>query len=388
MKYTLYLLLLVLGSSLSSGQSPEPVYSFALATKSPKWYKSQINAWKAEIDKDNSNGLAWYYYYYATRNLQMTDTNDRRHDTLKAQERLNLVEQMGKAIPNSYEFHLCTWKEHGNDPNYKKHLDKVYELGPNRIEHIDFIINDGEFERNKDKRNQALIKKWEAGLLSPGMANYNRNVLAGLPEKAILLTVGDNDTYPAWYVQAMGFRKDVYVLNISLLSIEDYRNKVLKELGVEKMDLDWSAKSEDDANHRVQFYKNIIPKLSKNTKGYEVYVGLSSMGAKHLVGEHEDKLYLTGLTYKYCEETVDERALLKRNFEHRYALDYIRQTYYHDISSALVKQINQNYILPMFKLYEHYTLSGDITRKEWLKQLILDVSSGTNSETEVKKLLD
>jgi hypothetical protein len=388
MKNIFYILAISLINISVYGQKPETVYSYALVQKSTTWYKEQITAWKKVIKNESGNGLAWYNYYYATRNLLATDTSDKRSREIKAEERIKLVEEMGKSIPDAYEFHLCTWKEHLGEEKFQKHLDKVYELGENRIEHIDFTINDGEFARDFEKRNNGLIKKWKAGLVSPGMANYNRNVLSGLSENAILLTVGDNDTYPAWYVQAVGFRPDVHILNLNLLAMDDYRNTVFKELGVRPMEINWEAESLDDPNHIKNFHRKLLKALNENSNGFDVFVGLTVMGVKDLVEDEQDQLYLTGLAYLYDTEAVDERALLKRNFEHRYALDYLQQSFYHDLSSELVKQINQNYILPMFKLYEHYDISGDITKKAWLKQLMLNASKGTEMQFEVKNLFD
>ncbi len=57
--------------------------------------------------------------------------------------------------------------------------------------------------------------------------NTARDVLATLPPRAILITNGDNDTFPLWYLQeAEGVRRDVGVVNLSLSNLDEYAAKV------------------------------------------------------------------------------------------------------------------------------------------------------------------
>lgn len=63
---------------------------------------------------------------------------------------------------------------------------------------------------------------------------YNRigrTYLDACPANSILITYGDNDTYPLWYIQEKeGYRKDVTVVNNSLLGLPMYVNRLKKTI--------------------------------------------------------------------------------------------------------------------------------------------------------------
>jgi hypothetical protein len=392
--YILPLVCLLALSQLCNAQKPEPVNGFAVEMKPVAWYKEQIRLWKKEIDRNNQDAYAWYNYYRATRNLSRVDTTDRRSSDAKAAEQKAIVDEMEKAVPNSYEYNLTRWLIAGNDPAYIRYLKKADELGAGRTEHLSDMLGWGEIERDIPKRNKYADIWYHSSKASPGMLYYNYNVISGLKPNAVIFTSGDNDTYPIWLLQSQGIRPDVTVLNTSLLMLDEYRNRILKELGASpweketrssKKDAGNNASSVSDEQTYQRYRKEIVKHIAHNSKKYPVYVALTT--GEEYTGPVEEQLYLTGLAYEYSEQVLDNMALLKRNFEQNYALDYLDKTFFQDISAYWVNHSSGNYMVPMLKLLEHYKTSGDVQHREWISGKIRHIAKGKPGEEQVLKYL-
>ena len=83
------------------------------------------------------------------------------------------------------------------------------------------------------------------------------NYLRGIGENGILVTHGDNDTFPVWYAQEVeGFRTDVRVVNTSLLGA-DWHIDQMKQTAYESSPLDLSISKKEymqGENEYVLFY--------------------------------------------------------------------------------------------------------------------------------------
>jgi hypothetical protein len=378
--FTVLFLLLEINFLSLSAQKPEKVYSIVKQIQAFDWYRTQAKLWKQEIAKDTADEKAWVNYYAANRMARMTDAESWNKE--KGDYFLDLsaiVSKVEKAIPNTFEYyHINIWDKGVYDKKQVDYLLKAQAMYPDRMELISNYVNYYELNRDKDNMKKYCTKWFNSNEISSGIIAYNYNMLNSLEDNAIIFTNGDNDTYPLWLLQYVkGIKKDVSVFNVSLLQIESYRDKLFTENKIPVFEMEKFLKT---FKEEMDYPQAIIRHIIKNTNR-PVYMACTMSDAYYK--EYEKDLYLTGLAFRYSETDVDNMAVIRKNYEKIFLLDYLKINFTNDLSETVVAQINMCYLPAMFKLYEHYSLSGENEKKAEVKKLAIKIANEAGKENEV-----
>lgn len=121
---------------------------------------------------------------------------------------------------------IATFKRlHELNPNYKTIVGSIYQKYCNEYMYAYMCLAEWGYE---NKANKYL----KPNLYEDGFLNLVKNYFNSVDNNSILLTNGDNDTYPLLYLQLhKGIKRDVSIINLSLLNKSRYINMIRKGYG-------------------------------------------------------------------------------------------------------------------------------------------------------------
>ena len=102
-------------------------------------------------------------------------------------------------------------------------LERATALDPHAMDSWYALVTACMASAEPEKVDVALRRILSSGIVSDALLDFDYNVLSGLEPDAILITNGDNDTYPCWILtRIVKVRPDVTIVNRSLLNTEWY----------------------------------------------------------------------------------------------------------------------------------------------------------------------
>jgi len=370
-------------------EQPQTVLSVRYEIRPNQWYQEQAKLWKKEIDRNPRNAEAWYNYYKANRYERFNETIN----TAEKKARLKqIVEEMGKAIPGTYQYFVTRHCVDGSISDVSDLL-KAHELQSDRPDHYHSLISHYEVKGNTAKIKEFYQLLYRSQDIAPGLLDYNYNVLMSAGENGIIITNGDNDTYPGRLLQVLyGIRPDVTILNISMSTIQEYAERLLTEKGIsiDHKKLMSQAKTQASGDKPkfslVAFVQELTNTLAENQSNIPLYFALT-VYREYMQGFMDD-LYVVGLVYQYSKNRIDNIALLKKNIEKNFRLDYLQFDWYDEAfpGTSSMLTTNLNYVPPLLMLGEHYHLSDQAYRANELKQLALMIAEKSGNKTLIAEI--
>jgi Sulfatase-modifying factor enzyme 1 len=343
---------------------PERIKPISKVAYSQEYYGEQAQLWQLETTKNANNPDAWLNYFRAARYANMLDRSGNPGFDLNA-----IVASIPASLSNTFEYQFIRFMAAEWNEDRFKYLLKAHEIAPQRTEIYHDLVTYHTIKGEQSVALQYLNKLFEAGEFPAELLAWNYNLLASVEQDAILLTYGDNDTYPLWVLQSVrGIRKDIKVLNVNLLLMDEYRQKAFKKLGISDIDLNTCKSS-------TEMYAKVMRQII-GASGHLVYVANTMPEEVRLA--FGDSLYLTGLALRYAPSSFDNLALLKNNYENRFLLDYLRVDFSPDSITSVMSAMNLQYLPGLVLLHQHYMTSGEAYKSVNLEILMERVAKEGN----------
>jgi len=172
------------------------------------------------------------------------------------------------------------------------------------------------------------------------------NILNSIPKNGILITYGDNDTFPLWYMQmAENYRTDVVVINESLSYSKWYREQILRNYpDLKVVESEGSFINGIIENHWPE--KSINFMIGVNPRDYvEFSENMPLIGLVRNLGmdnKKADSLLIANLTKNYRYSEFNSRG--------QEANQQTIAIYRHLVKLALVKEPDEEQKMALIKL--------------------------------------
>ncbi|GAB4426251.1 MAG: hypothetical protein OHK0039_44230 [Bacteroidia bacterium] len=364
----LFVSILLLSAVAARGQ--QAVRPVTRALHDYDWYVAQARYWQQVCAREPQRADAWQYYYEANWAAGIVQPGGRPTDPAE------IMAAMGRAVPGSFEYQYLMYRSGDSDLSRYPYLERASALAPGRSELYPEFVVYYVYAGNDAGRQRANEAWYRSGEMPEDLLAFGYNLLQSVAPDAVVLTNGDNDTYPLWLVQdALGVQTGVRVLNRYMARKPDYLSRWLREAG-------YAPLTADPA--QPDFEARLVQHLVAGRR--PLYFSLTL--AADFTEPYRDKLYLTGLASRYSAPRFDNIAVLRRNIEQHFLLDHLRVALRPVPEAELRVLLRQNYLTPLLTLHRSYRQAGETARATALAALIRTLARAHGQEAEIARLLE
>lgn len=339
----------------SNAQQAKDILGIANEQKDLQYYQKQRELWKEKIDSNSKNAKAWINYYKANRAISQKEDYklwlNSREEIFK---NLNpILEKLNKSLPNSYEYYWLSSINTTNKEQAFKLASKAYDIAPERKEVYEELFIYYMTRWQTDKAAIIADKILKANCYTNALYQWNLNSLNVANSKSVLITHGDLDTLPRWVLQeALSIRKDVLIVNEWLMvDSDEYRKGVFFKLNINPFD-----KLVSDFENKEVYKNRLLSYMIEQVgKTKSIYFDCGTDVKLFDVLNIKEKMYLTGVSFVYSHQVIDNLKVTKYNFEEVLHLDYLFADFQNHPQSEMVKKtLNISYIPSLMKLKKYY----------------------------------
>lgn len=353
-------------------QQAEKIFSITEKRYPLEYYHQQVTLWKAILDDSPSDTGAWENYYAASRMANLlTDTGDRPYDLDE------ILADAALAIPQTFTYNYLAYWNYTPQPKFKKYLQKAYQIDPNRPEIYDGLMLVSEQEGNRDSRRQFSKKNFDSGNIDEGVLTWNYNQLLSVEDNAVLITFGDNDTYPSWVLQDVKeVKPNVAILNIHLLKDYRYRVQAFEQYGLPPLKMGTEMAVLNSKDTLMAALDQLV-----NQEKRPVYFGVAT--PESVRERYAGNLYLVGMAFKYSKTDFDNLTILEKNVEEKFLLDDLKTQLKKEDRHSVLPRLNANYLPGFLLLYDHYQQQGKYDKAKSLKKIMNRIAYRAKMETQL-----
>lgn len=212
-------LLLTEGSAAGDVMRPEEIKSKRLVIYDDATYVKLAGLWK-DYYREYPSEYAYANWMYAARYAY-----DKDYSQL-------LAKGLKEYPSNPILLYLKALECHGAPDNIegRKYLERAVAIDPNFVDPWFALVTHYMDSGDEERLDFALRRLLESGIITDEIIDFNYNLLLSLEENGILITNGDNDTYPGWILtRILKTRPDIRIVNRSLLNTTWYPIYVIKQ---------------------------------------------------------------------------------------------------------------------------------------------------------------